>query len=326
MSSLPNAHRLNSKTKSIVLSQVTNVVTSNGNLGIGGAMQNATATNSIAIGHNAGASVNTNEAILIGRNVAMSNVGNDAIAIGGTDDVISQIDKSCAELGLGQNSIAIGSSCHGNAATPEVRAPFATCIGPGACYNGSGQACVCIGPFAGGNVVPGASSICIGDNSGGNWDSSGVGQHAISIGTASGQNAQERSISIGVSAAGTAGQTVAIGETAIASGHASVAIGRNAQSTGVDSVALGFGASSGDYSLALGGQSGGTTANSITLNASGGTTASIAGEFVVNPIAQVPAAQYAAVSTVNLPTSASAFTHILVFDPVTHRIQAVQHS
>jgi hypothetical protein len=222
--------------------------TSNDSIGIGtNALQNSTALGVVAIGDNVANNVDTGaKSVSIGS------------AFGTPFDNVTSFD------GIGSGSVAIGTSCNGNAGANL--GTFSVMIGGATCYNGCGADVVAIGKAAGSANPPGANSIQIGTDAG-QGTSSAVGASSICIGNQAG-----------------------------------------ATGAGVDSILIGQGSQ-------------GTTNNSIVINATGTTTASVASGLVIKPIATESTVSLE--TSINLPETSTGFTQVLVFNPTTGEIRAV---
>ena len=163
----------------------------------------------------------------------------------------------------------------------------------------------------------------------------GIGPGSIAIGTsangAAGTNLGSLSVMIGGGCAyqGCGDGVIAIGQAAAAAAAPndhSVCIGTNAGSAGAgeNSVCVGFQAGSGGSgqdSLLLGHAASGTTNNSIVLNATGTSLSSVADGLVIKPIAVESTVSLE--NHINLPTTATNFTQILVRNPTSGEIRAV---
>ena len=152
--------------RTTTIAQLGDVVSSNGNLGLGGALQSATGSSNICLGSGAGKNITTS----------------GSVCLGGADGFIPGFaDKACAEGGCGENSVNIGASCMSEA-LPADQGPFSVAIGPGCGLSGVGQASVSLGAFAAASGVCGARSVCIGDNAGGAIGASGpVGEDSVPV-------------------------------------------------------------------------------------------------------------------------------------------------
>ena len=289
LTNLPFGELLQRKTK--LLSELTDVVTSNQSIGLGtNALQNTVGDRNIAIGVAANSDSTATQTICIGENSGQGAVtgtltGNDFIAIGNdvaqAPDILSKsisigsketnlgFSSGTSDNGIGYASIAIGSSANGVANSTPKRGNLAIMIGGAAAYNGAGEGAVSIGAVTGLVNVLGQNTVSIG--------------HEAAQGTTSGTEAN--SICIGYQA----GKTGA--------GSSSVLIGQAAQ---------------------------GLNDNCIVLNASGSTTTTaVDGAFYVDPI------KVGAVSggTAQIKTPAdSGFGHLLCYNSTTKEIRAVAFS
>ena len=292
------------KFETMSLSKISDVVTSNNNLGFGGALASVTGSENIAIGSNAGTSVSTNGSVLIGRDVGLADVGADSVVVGGVEG--SFFPNATAQLGCGTISVVIGHSALG-ATTAATRGALATVVGGGAAYNGCGPDCVYVGAAAGAYPQTHLGVTSVGANSG----SQGLlGENSVSVGRLAGGSS-------------TGTESVSVGYTARASGDRSVCIGSTSVSN-VDSVCVGQNSSSGDNSVVVGGNVVGVGANdSVTLNGSSASINAVANGFVVTPMQGLPVAQTSSENHVILPTTASGFTQLLVRHPTTGEVRYV---
>ena len=194
------------------LAGLSDVVTQNSNLGLGGALHSATGGSNICLGAGAGAAITTS----------------GSVCIGAADVFITgYADNAAAEAGCGENSVCIGASCMSEAAV-SAQGPFSVCVGPGAGLTGVGQAALCLGAFSGANGPCGARSILAGDNAGGPIGaSSPVGEDCVVMSTAA-QCPHDRGIVIGAQAQGSGAECVVVGNAASGFEH-SVSLGNKAQ-------------------------------------------------------------------------------------------------
>ena len=247
----PHSHNLMRKVSNVdTFDDLADVTASNNNIGIGeGAFEGITNT--------------TTNAISIGQNVAAdADTGAKSISLGSAFG--APFDQSTSQNGIGPGSIAIGSSCNGNAGTDL--GTFSVMIGGATCYNGCGADVVSIGKAAGASNPPGANSIQIGTDAG-QGSTSAVGASSICIGNQAGQTG-----------------------------------------AGVDSILIGQGSQ-------------GLTNNSIVINATGATVSSVASGLVIKPIAVESTVSLE--NHVNLCTTATGFTQILMYNSTTGEIRAV---
>ena len=212
-------------------------------------------------------------------------------------------------------------------------------IGENTLQNSISLGVIAIGNNVANNVDTGAKSVSIGSAFGTPFDNvtsfDGIGPGSIAIGTsangAAGTNLGSLSVMIGGGCAyqGCGDGVIAIGQAAAAAAAPndhSVCIGTNAGSAGAgeNSVCVGFQAGSGGSgqdSLLLGHAASGTTNNSIVLNATGTSLSSVADGLVIKPIAVESTVSLE--NHINLPTTATNFTQILVRNPTSGEIRAV---
>jgi len=192
---LPFAELMQRKTK--LLSEITDVVTANQNIGIGENALNgisSSTSNAIAIGQDVGADADTSlKSISLGS------------AFG------APFDNSTSQDGIGTGSVAIGTSTNGNAGTDL--GIFSVMIGGATCYNGCGNDVVSIGKACGATNPPGANSIQIGTDAG-SGTTSAVGASSICIGNQAGvTGAGSDSILIGQGSQGLTNNSIVINST-----------------------------------------------------------------------------------------------------------------
>ena len=231
----------------MTLSKVSDVVTTNGNLGIGDdVLENSTASNAICIGKDSGSTtalgtLRGDDFIILGNGVGVSqDVQSKSISIG-SKEVNSGFNNGTSDEGIGYGSIAIGTSCNGVANSSAKRGNLSVMIGGAAAYNGISGNAVAIGALSGTTNPPSEGSVSIGFNSGAGT-SSAVKSKSVSVGESS-------------NIAGSGLQSVAIGYNSNSGGDYSQALGVNAASTGVSSVAIGAGAQAqGVGSIGIGGR------------------------------------------------------------------------
>ena len=286
------------------LSKVSDVVTSNNNLGIGGALVSATGSENIAIGAGAGASVSTDGSVIIGRGVGAAGVGVDSVVIGGVEGSVFQ--NATAQFGCGPISTIVGHAAMG-AATVATSGPLATVVGGGAAYSGCGADCVYVGAAAGAFPQFHLGVTCVGANAG----SQGLlGQDSVCVGRLAGGSS-------------TGTESVSVGYESRASGDRSVCVG-SASTANVDSVCIGQNSTSGDNSVVIGGNVVGSGASdSVVLNGTSASVAAVANGLVITPVATLTAAQMSLENHVMLPRTASGFNQLLVRNSTTGEIRYV---
>ena len=255
-----------------------------------------TTSDNIGIGNGVLGSATGSNNICLGQNAGKNVTTSGSVIIGGADGFIPGFaDNGAAEEGCGENSVIIGASAMSEAATAVNQGPFSVAIGPGCALQGIGQAAVCLGPFAGANGKCGNRAIVVGDGAGGPVGSSApVGEDSVCVSTGT-QCQGQRAVSIGPASNASGNECVCVGNACTGFEH-SIAIGNKAQ--------------------ALNG--------AIVLNATNFATASAAADsFTVRPIRTVAPADTSSENHVRLPLSASGFTQILLYNPVTFEIKAV---
>ena len=196
-------------------------------------------SNSVAIGWQAGNSIQGLGSVAIGPNAAYATQGLSCIAIGANAASVSQ----------GAQAIAIGRT-----AASSTQGASAIAIGPGAAATTQGASSIAIGSGAGA-TSQGASSIAIGVGAAGTSQST----QTIAIGRSAGSQSQ------GVQAIALGDQTATISQ-----GIQAIAIGSTAgqSNQGRESIAIGTAAgltSLGTHSIAIGRNAGGTGGNAITM-------------------------------------------------------------
>jgi hypothetical protein len=217
-------------------------------------------------------------------------------------------------------------------------------LGENALQNSTALNVIGIGDGVAASTNTNTKSISIGSAFGSPFDNTtsqnGIGPGSIAIGTSANGDANPShlgtlSVMIGGGAAyeGCGDGVIAIGQAAGATNppndHA-ICIGTNAgsgttSSAGANSICIGFtaGASgSGSNSLLIGHAASGTTNNSIVLNATGTSLSSVADGLVIKPIA-VQSTSITLENHINLPATATNFTQILVRNPTSGEIRAV---
>jgi hypothetical protein len=217
-------------------------------------------------------------------------------------------------------------------------------IGTNTLNSSSALGAIAIGNNVANSSNTGAKSVSIGSAFGSPFDNvtsqNGIGTGSIAIGTSANGDANPShlgnlSVIIGGGAAyeGCGDGVIAIGQAAGAANapndHA-ICIGTQAgngssSAAGANSICIGFTAGesgSGSNSVLIGHAASGTTNNSIVLNATGSTLDSVASGLVIKPIA-VQSTSITLENHINLPATATNFTQILVRNPTSGEIRAV---
>ena len=291
-----------------------------------------------------GATVFGVEAVAIGAGAGYNGIGEDTIMIGRASGLGSTANLAQKAIFIGDN-VAVGTGTFNDQSI---------CIGFLAGVNGSGQDSVAIGTQAKaltqGSVAIGAISeastqnftVAIGDSAVAQGEESvsmgltatTTGYRSIALGPLA-KATGDYSVCIGGAACTTAGSgnyVVAIGQAAggiSAPGDNAICIGTDAgqgstSAVGASSICIGNQAGAtgaGTDSILIGQGSQGLTNNSIVINATGGTTASIASGLVIKPIATESTVSLE--TSINLPETSTGFTQVLVFNPTTGEIRAV---
>lgn len=186
----------------------------------------------------------------------------------------------------------------------------------------SGTDNVAVGSEAGAGLTTSASCVCAGDDcasAGGSF-----GDNFVAVGKNSAlDSAGAESVAVGFRAYAPSQYAVAVGSSTNATADGAVAIGVGASASGSHSLCHGdFSSAQGSNSVVLGQNTQNTHDNCVMLNASGSSVSSGSnGSFHVKPIAVETSVSLE--NHINLPTTASGFTHVLVFNPTTSEIRAV---
>jgi len=250
-------------------------------------------TKSIFIGDNAGFGTGTfnNNSICMGFASGLNGSGQDSIAIGTQSKALTQ----------GSVSIGISSEASTQNFTVAVGdlavAQGLESVSMGLSATTTGERCVAIGGIS---KATGDYSVCIG---GGACTTAGSGSSVVAIGKLAGAISApgDNAICIGTDAG--QGSTSAVGASSICIGNQAGATG-----AGTDSILIGQGSQ-------------GLTNNSIVINATGATTASVTSGLVVKPIATGTNTS----GSIKKPSDAN-FTHYLSYNAISGEIQAVPHS
>ena len=217
--------------------------------------------------------------------------GQDSIAIGTQSKALTQ----------GSVSIGISSEASTQNFTVAVGdlavAQGLESVSMGLSATTTGERCVAIGGIS---KATGDYSVCIG---GGACTTAGSGSSVVAIGKLAGAISApgDNAICIGTDAG--QGSTSAVGASSICIGNQAGATG-----AGTDSILIGQGSQ-------------GLTNNSIVINATGATTASVTSGLVVKPIATGTNTS----GSIKKPSDAN-FTHYLSYNAISGEIQAVPHS
>ena len=290
-----------------------------------------------------GATVFGEEAVVIGASAGYNGVGSDTIMLGRAAGLGSTANLAQKAIFIGDNSGFGTGTFNDNS----------ICVGFAAGSGGSGENSVAIGTqtkaLTQGSIAIGVVSeasqnftIAIGDSAVAQGEESismgltatTTGYRSIALGPlakATGDN----SVSIGAAVCNTAGSgnsVVAIGQFAgavNAPGDNAICIGTDAgqgstSAVGASSICIGNQAGAtgaGTDSILIGQGSQGLTNNSIVINATGGTTASIASGLVIKPIATESTVNLE--NHVNLALTSTGFTHLLMYNTTTGEIRAV---
>jgi hypothetical protein len=249
--------------------------------------ENSVASESVFLGQTAGALANGLGSIGVGYESLSNGSSNYQIAIG---------HRAGANSPSGVNSVAMGVN-----AARQNQLESAVAIGNEAGRTNQGNLTVAIGSSAGAGtsgVGQGTGAVAIGHNSG----RDGQGTNGVSIGTTAGlTNQGANAIAIGVTAGATSqgANGIAIGSFASTSGQSANAIaigataGQSAQGVGAIAIGRSAGVLQGQFSIALGANSGTGGANiqannSIAINATGTDfEAPIANALFVKPIREL---------------------------------------
>lgn len=275
------------------LSKVSDVVTTNNNLGIGTqALSGYTSTDVVAIGLDG-----------VG---ASPNVSKHSVLIGSKESTTGAFPKATASQGCGLGAVAVGASSLGNA-TAAGRGTLSVSLGAASSFNGAGTEAVHIGGAAGsavgntqtGSVVIGGSACSAGG---------GCGEHGICLGRLSG-------------GAGTGVESISVGYLSRASGDRGIAVGSSA-SAAADSICIGANSTAASNGVCVGGNITGA-ADSVVINGTSASVAGVANGTVIQPLQAVPAAQTSLENHVQLPTTASTFDQLLVRSSTTGELRYV---
>ena len=253
--------------------------------------------NSVAIGYRAGESGNGFGTVALGDTAGQTSQGNYAVAIGTNAGQTSQASGAFAfGIDAGQNSQQTVAIAIGGAAGRYTQGARAIGIGESAGNSNQQTYCIAIGAESG-RTSQVARAIAIGENAG----NVSQGGNAVAIGRNAGNNTLgTNSVAIGydavVQSSAVTSNVVGVGFEALRSNANPSAIGigsrANKLNAGSNSIVIGAyitntdPSGAGVNSIAIGRDAvaNGSTANSITLNASGtAVTANQAGLFV-NPI------------------------------------------
>ena len=221
---------------------------------------------------------------------------NDSIGIGtNTLNSSSAVDV----IAIGNN---VANSSNTNTKSISIGSAFGSPFDNTTSQNGIGPGSIAIGTSANGDANPshlGTLSVMIG----GGAAYEGCGDGVIAIGQAAGATnpPNDHAICIGTNAGS---------GTTSSAGANSICIGLQAGASG-----------SGSNSLLIGHAASGTTNNSIVLNATGTSLSSVADGLVIKPIAVESTVSLE--NHINLPTTATNFTQILVRNPTSGEIRAV---
>jgi trimeric autotransporter adhesin len=292
-----------------------------------------------------GATVFGEEAVVIGASAGYNGVGSDTIMLGRAAGLGSTANLAQKAIFIGDN-VAIGTGTFNDQSI---------CVGFAAGTGGSGQDSVAIGTqtkaLTQGSVAIGAISeastqnftVAIGDSA------VAQGEESVSMGL-SATTTGYRSIALGGLAKATGDYSVSIGGaacTTAGSGNYVVAIGQAAgaiSAPGDNAILIGTDAGQGSTSavgrqilfvsaikqeqlavvtnsILLGEAAQGLTNNSIVINASGGTTTSVASGLVIKPIAVESTVSLE--NHINLAQTSTGFTQILMYNPSTGEVRAV---
>ncbi len=203
------------------------------------------------------------------------------------------------------NAIALGQDVGANADTSAKSISLGSAFGSpfvnSTSQDGIGAGSVAIGTSTNGNAGSdlGTFSVMIG----GATCYNGCGNDVVSIGKACGATNPPGANSIQIGADAGSGTSSAVGASSICIGNQAGLTG-----AGTDSILIGQGSQ-------------GLTNNSIVINASGGTTASIASSLVVKPIA---IGGNTDPGTIKKPNDTN-FDHYLAYNATTGEIRAVLH-
>ncbi len=312
------------------LTQLSDVVTNNDNIGIGtGAIVGTTATKIVAIGVNAGndgADVKE-ESVMIGYEAGAFGCGESTIAIGRSaghgvnakdaDDSVIIGPRACNGLSgtYGDDCVVIGSDAGGGGTGTSS-------IAIGDTASAKGSSTIAIGKKAGFGATSTTNSVIIGDLAASDTGSYSI--KAVAIGTQAGQDAMgEQSTAVGHRAYAPGQYATALGTSTVATELGSVALGVGAQATASNSLAaLDFSQAGGQNNVCIGKSAQSSNDNCIVLNASGSTLASTGTDaFYVKPIKVEATVNLE--NHVNLALSSTGFTQILMYSPSTGEIRAV---
>ena len=250
-------------------------------------------TKSIFIGDNAGFGTGTfnNNSICMGFASGLNGSGQDSIAIGTQSKALTQ------------GSVAIGISSEASTQNFPVAvgdlavAQGLESVSMGLSATTTGERCVAIGGIS---KATGDYSVCIG---GGACTTAGSGSSVVAIGKLAGAISAPGDNAICIGSDAGQGSTSAVGASSICIGNQAGATG-----AGTDSILIGQGSQ-------------GLTNNSIVINATGGTVSSVTSGLVIKPIAVESTVSLE--NHINLPTTATNFTQILVRNPTSGEIRAV---
>ena len=356
----PHSHNFTRKLSTGVntFSDLEDVVANNDNIGIGDdVLQNTTSNGVIAIGANAGndgPSVNDNS-VMIGTNSNSTGAGEQSVALGYRSFSEGQYSVSVGPNsfsgGVGSVALGVGSNASGSNSLAISDFSFAPgdnsiSIGNGSGpTNGTPSQTINIGKSVGNSDNVSDHSISIGGVEGNIFTSAtsqnGIGYGSIAIGSSCNSVADTsdkrgmlsimvgsacclNGVGAGVTALGVvSGLANAPSNNTVLIGHESgqgttSAVEENSVSIGYQAGKTGAGSSS----VLIGQAAQGLNDNCIVLNASGSVTTTVEdGSCYINPIKEETTVSLE--NHLNLPTTATGFTHVLVFNPTTKEIRAV---
>jgi len=304
-----------------------------------------------------------NDFICLGNEVGQApDMKSKSISIG-SKEINSGFNNATSDEGIGYGSIAIGTSCNGVANSTPKRGDLSVMIGGACCYNGTGYNAVSIGALAGSTNPPAEGTVSIGHNAGSGTSASVKSKSVQIGDTANIAGSGLQSCAVGYNSNSEGDYSQAYGVNALSSGISAIAIGAGARAVATGSIGIGGryngGAPYGELgtksivigdgtalngavgegavvigeSCALSGAGGdnviiGAFANSsnsteqaICINATGANLAAVASGLVIKPIAVEATVNLE--NHVNLPTTATGFTQVLVYNPTTGEIRAV---